>query len=98
MIKCEVIENFTLEKFNELGNVKKVQVRKDNEFGKGDTFNCDKNMAEYLTGKNVLNKIVVKVIEILPEIKELKSSKNTNFKVEENGSLKVTKKKTSKKK
>ena len=52
VIKCEVIENFTLEKFNELGNVKKVQVRKDNEFGKGDTFNCDKNMAEYLTGKN----------------------------------------------
>lgn len=70
MIKCEVIENFTLEKHNELKNVKKVEARKDNEFGVRDTFECTKDMAEYLTGKNVLNKTVVKVIEVIPEEKK----------------------------
>lgn len=67
MIKCEVIENFTLEKFNQLENVKKVEIRKDNEFGVGDTFECTEKMADYLTGNNALNKTVVKVIEVEPE-------------------------------
>lgn len=67
MIKCEVIENFTLEKFNQLENVKKVEIRKDNEFGVGDSFDCTEKMADYLTGNNDLNKTVVKVIEVVPE-------------------------------
>ena len=67
MIKCEVIENFTLEKFNELKNVQKVIKRKDNEFGVRDTFECKQEMADYLTGNNPLNKTVVKVIEVIPE-------------------------------
>ena len=67
MIKCEVIENFTLEKFNQLKNVQKVIKRKDNEFGVRDTFECKREMADYLTGNNALNKVVVKVIEVIPE-------------------------------
>ena len=67
MIKCKVIENFTLEKFNQLENVKKVETRKGNEFGVGDTFECTEKMADYLTGNNALNKTVVKVIEVKPE-------------------------------
>lgn len=73
MIKCEVIENFTLEKFNQLKNVKKVEIRKDNEFGARDTFECDEKMVDYLTGNNALNKTVVKVTEVVPEqIEEVK--------------------------
>lgn len=73
MIKCEVIENFTLEKFNQLENVKKVEIRKNNEFGVGDTFDCTEKMADYLTGNNALNKTVIKVIEVAPEqIEEVK--------------------------
>ena len=86
MIKCKVIENFTLEKFNQLENVKKVEKRKDNEFGIGDTFDCTEKMADYLTGNNALNKTVVKVIEVEPEqIEEVKTEQ------------KPKKKKTSKK-
>lgn len=74
MIKCKVIENFTLEKFNQLENVKKVEIRKDNEFGVGDTFECTEKMADYLTGNNALNKTVVKVIEVVPEqLEEVKT-------------------------
>lgn len=67
MIKCEVIENFTLEKFGQLKNVKKVMNRKNNEFGVRDTFECDKEMADYLLGNNVLKKTVVRVVEVEPE-------------------------------
>ena len=68
MIKVEVIENFTLEDYNKLKNVKKVISRKENEFGARDTFECDEKMVDYLTGNNALNKVVVKVIEVEPEI------------------------------
>ena len=84
MIKCEVIESFTLEKFNQLENVKKVEIRKDNEFGVGDTFECTEKMVDYLTGNNALNKTVVKVIEVkLEQVEEAKVEDNA-FK-EENG-------------
>lgn len=85
MISCEVIEKFTLEDFDKLKNVKKVMNRKENEFGVKDTFECDKEMVDYLTGNNPLNKAVVKVIEVMPEENQEEKSK------------KVTKKKISKK-
>ncbi len=68
MIKVEVIENFTLEDYKKLKNVKKVTNRKENEFGVKDTFECDEKMVDYLTGNNALNKVVVKVVEVIPEI------------------------------
>ena len=89
MIKCEVIENFTLEKFNELKNVKKVVNRKDNEFGVKDTFECEKEMADYLTGNNPLKKAVVKVIEVKPDKTEEVAKKEE---------IKIEKPKTNKKK
>lgn len=110
MIKCEVIENFTLEKFNQLKNVNKVISRKDNEFGVKDTFECDKEMADYLLGNNVLNKVVVKVIEVIKETpkkdvitiienEEAKNIVNDYYKelCEEKKVEKPKKKKTSKK-
>ena len=86
MIKCEVIENFTLEKFNQLKNVNKVISRKDNEFGVKDTFECDKEMADYLLGNNVLNKTVVKVIEVqeIPVIGHRTDDVEGIFPLEEN--------------
>lgn len=97
MIKCEVIESFTLEKFNQLENVKKVEIRKDNEFGVGDTFECTEKMVDYLTGNNALNKTVVKVIEVkLEQVEEAKVEENV-FK-EENDIDMVDEEEKSKKK
>ena len=70
MIRCEVIELFTLEKWQELKNVVKVIKRKENEFGLGDRFECDENMADYLLGNNDKRKKVVKIIEVEPEKKK----------------------------
>lgn len=90
MIKVEVIEKFTLKDYKKLKNIKKILTRKENEFGIGDTFECDDEMLKYLTGGNSEKKVVVQVLEIIPEIKESK----LEIRIEE----KSKKKKTNKKK
>ena len=81
MIKVEVIENFTLEDYRKLKNVNKVISRKENEFGTRDTFECDEKMVDYLTGNNALNKVVVKVIEVEPEIIPIPNAKPEEVKI-----------------
>lgn len=95
MIKVEVIEEFTLQKFNELKNL--VRKGKD-EKGKlfvDDTFECDEEMADYLTGNNSLNKAVVRVIEVIPEKVEVDKVDEVD---EAEEKPKATKKATRKKK
>ena len=101
MIKCEVIENFTLGEFQKISNLKRATSKeKEGCLYVGDTFECDEEMAKYLTGGNDKNKIVVKILEVIPktnsEIKftEEKLKPKAEIKLEE----KTKKKKTSKKK
>ena len=67
MIKVEALEDFYLGKYNELQNI----VRNDkDEWGrlfKGDTFECDEEMANYLTVTNAKGRSFVRIIEIIPE-------------------------------
>ena len=70
MIKVEVIEDFRLEKFSELKNVVRKKGGLDGKLYVGDTFECSEEMVKYLTGKNALNKVVVKIIEYAPEKEE----------------------------
>lgn len=83
MIKCEVIEAFTLERFNELEDIEWVGVATPGRLNVGDKFKCNKELADYLLGNNKLQKAFVKVIEIIPK-KEIEKPK------------KVTKKKSTK--
>lgn len=83
MIKVEVVERFTLADYKKLKNVEKVMTRKENEFGVGDTFECDKEMVDYLTGNNAFKKQVVKIIEVKPkeiQVEEIKPKKKTTKK------------------
>lgn len=80
MISCEVIEKFTLKDFDKLKNVKKVMNRKENEFGVKDTFECDKEMVDYLTGDNDEGVVVVKIIEVVPEENQEEKPKTTKKK------------------
>lgn len=68
MIKCEVIKEFTLARYDELKNIKRRNFDTKGKLYVGDTFECTEKMADYLTGNNALNKTVVKVIEVKPEI------------------------------
>lgn len=95
MIKCEVIENFTLEKFGELKNVERKRAT-GNLLEVGDTFEAEEELVKYLTGGNTLNKVVVKVIEIMPKEKTIKLELD-DVKVIAEEVNKVTKKSTKKK-
>ena len=76
MIKVEVTEDFTLEKFNELKNIIRKTKEQEGKLFIGDIFECDEKMADYLTGNNPINRAVVKVIEVIPE-KENTEKKTT---------------------
>ena len=67
MIKVEVIENFTLGKFNELINIERVSRNEPGKLYRGDKFTCTKDMADYLMGGNTTGRSFVKIIEIIPE-------------------------------
>lgn len=68
MIKVEVLEDFTLKDFSELKNIERgTNKKEEGKLFKYDKFECSKEMCEYLTGKNPLNRTVVKVIEVEPK-------------------------------
>ena len=77
MIKLEALENFSLERFKEVKNIKRAGKDTFGMIIKGDVFECEKGLADYLLGANPLNRPVVKVIEVVPEkIKDI-SPKDT---------------------
>ena len=66
MIKLEVIEGFTLGRFNELKNVQRKGADTKDLLNPGDTFECEKELADYLLGNNRYQKPYVKIIEVIP--------------------------------
>ena len=105
MIKAEVIEDFSLKDFGKLKDLERGSSKsKEGFLFKGDTFRCDKEMADYLTGNNPKSKIVVKVIEVDPEKKEVKKEEEiseeleTKVKEQQEKIVEITKEKPKKKK
>lgn len=75
MIKCQVIKEFTLERFDELKNIVRKRVETKGKLYVDDTFECDEDLAKYLMGNNEKGSTVVKIIEVDPKIKSKKASK-----------------------
>lgn len=67
MVRLEVIEEFTLQDFGKLKDIKRKGKDIEGRLFIGDTFVCDKAMQDYLLGNNALNKAVAKVVEVIPE-------------------------------
>ena len=82
MIKCKVIEEFTLERFKEIKNIQRVSKDQVGRLYVGDTFECEKELAEYLTGNNAKKKVVVEVIEVIPK-EEKKVNIQPDIKIDE---------------
>ena len=72
MIKVEVIEEFTLGRFNELRNIVRKTKEETGRLFIGDIFECTEEMADYLIKTNKENRAFVKVIEVIPEKEEKK--------------------------
>ena len=68
MIKCKTIKEFTLKKFKELKNIERANdVYVEGKLYVGDTFECNKDMVDYLLGDNPKKETVIEVIEVIPE-------------------------------
>ena len=80
MIKVEVIERFNLGAFDQLKNIKRINLDVKGELFIGDTFECTKEMADYLLGENKLKKSFVKVIEVIPKKTQIKKVEETDKK------------------
>lgn len=70
MVKLETIKNFTLANFDVLKNVERKGEDIYGYLKVGDTFECDEEMAEYLTGNNPKKEVVVKILEVEPKKEE----------------------------
>lgn len=67
MIKVEAIADFYLGRFNEIQNMQRRNRNEDGKIFKGDVFECNENLADYLVKDNSLKRPFVKVIEVIPE-------------------------------
>lgn len=64
IIKCEAIEQFTLNEFDKLSDIKRKSISKEKTLFVGDIFKCDENMAKYLLGSNEKLKKVIRILEV----------------------------------
>ena len=69
MIRVEVIEDFTLGRFDELVDIERKNTDTYGRLYVGDVFSCTKEIADYLLGENALKRPFIKVIEVIPEKK-----------------------------
>lgn len=72
MVRAIVIEEFDLGRFDELKELVRADAKNDK---KGhlylkDTFLCDPEMYEYLSGRNKYNHAYIDKIEVIPEVKK----------------------------
>lgn len=75
MIKVKVVEDFTFKDFDKLKNIERAAKEEKGKLFVNDTFECDKKIADYLTGDNSYKRSFVKVIEVMPEEVEEKPVK-----------------------
>lgn len=84
MVKVQAIIDFNYKNYNKIKDLQPTNKKQEGKIFVGDIFNVEDDEALYLTGKNKNNIVAVKVIEVIPEIKEEKEAttkgKNKNNK------------------
>lgn len=88
MVKVQAIIDFSYKKYDKIQNLNSLDEIEKGTIFTGDIFEVEDKEALYLTGKNKNNIVAVKVLEVIPEIKEEKKittkGKNKNNKKKEN--------------
>lgn len=98
MIKCKTIEKFNISNYGALKNIERVGAKKEGTLFVGDTFECDEEMAKYLTGGNAYERAFVEVVEVKPKVKDAEFEKLPPQEETEKPKKKTTKKATKSKK
>lgn len=88
MVKVQAIIDFNYKNYNKIKDLKPTNKIQEGKIFVGDIFNVEDEEAKYLTGENKDKIVAVKVLEVIPEIKEEKKittkGKNKNNKKKEN--------------
>lgn len=88
MVKVQAIIDFNYKNYNKIKDLQPANKIQEGKIFVGDIFNVEDDEAKYLTGKNKNNIVAVKVLEVIPEIKEkekiTKKGKNKCNKKKEN--------------
>ena len=84
MVKVQAIIDFNYKNYTKIKDLQPANKMQEGKIFAGDIFNVEDEEALYLTGKNKNNLVAVKVLEVIPEIKEVKKmttkGKNKNNK------------------
>lgn len=88
MVKVQAIIDFNYNNYNKIKDLQPANKIQEGKIYAGDIFNVEDDEAKYLTGENKNKIVAVKVLEVIPEIKEEKKittkGKNKNNKKKEN--------------
>ena len=84
MVKVQAIIDFNYKNYNKIKDLQSTNKMQEGKIFAGDIFNVEDDEAKYLTGENKDKIVAVKVLEVIPEIKEEKKittkGKNKNNK------------------
>ena len=69
MVKQAIID-FNYKNYNKIKDLQPANKIQEGKIFAGDIFNVEDDEAKYLTGENKNKIVAVKVIEVIPEIKE----------------------------
>ena len=72
MVKVQAIMDFNYKNYNKIKNLQPANKIQEGKIFVGDIFNVEDDEAKYLTGENKNKIVAVKVLEVIPEIKEEK--------------------------
>ena len=88
MVKVQAIIDFNYKNYNKIKDLQPTNKKQEGKIFAGDIFNVEDDEAKYLTGENKNKIVAIKVLEVIPEIKEEKKittkGKNKNNKKKEN--------------
>lgn len=87
MVKVQAIIDFNYKNYTKIKDLQPANKIQEGKIFVGDIFNVEDDESKYLTGENKNKIVAVKVLEVIPEIKEEKKIttkvKNKNNKKKE---------------
>lgn len=70
MVKVQAIIDFNYKNYNKIVDLQPINKIQEGKLFAGDIFSAEDEEAKYLTGENKNKITAVKVLEVIPEIKE----------------------------
>ena len=83
MVKVQAIIDFNYKNYNKIKDLQPANKIQEGKIFAGDIFEVEDDEAKYLTGENKDKIVAVKVLEIIPEIKEKEKPKKRTTKKKE---------------